>query len=228
MSNDPAVGRDVDDVDDVDGYEDIEAILRELEAGDLEFERPPYSVWAGIAGELDLGVPPTTSPTTDGANVVSGSFGRRHRWVAPVLAAAAAVTLIVVGVVITRSDPSTTVAHAELAFQPGFDEAGESATATADLVDAGGDEVIRIDDESLPFDIDEDASLELWLIEPDADGNVVDLVSLGDIDADGSRQFEIPPGYDPSVFSVVDISIEPHDGDEAHSGRSILRGSLSA
>jgi hypothetical protein len=226
MPDDPTVDHDTHGTDD---YDDIEAILRELESGDLEFERPPDSVWAGIAGELEL----TTAATTttgrrDRDTVVGGAFGRKRRWMAPVLAAAAAVTMIVVGVVITRSDSPTTVASAELVFEPGFDEAGGTAAATADLVDDGDDEVIRLDDESLPFDLDEDASLELWLIEADADGNVLDLVSLGDIEPDGARQFAIPTGYDPSVFSVVDISIEPHDGDEAHSGRSILRGPLEA
>jgi anti-sigma-K factor RskA len=238
MTDDRSPGRDLDGPDELDDgpdvgadeYGDIEAFLRELEAGDLEFERPPDSVWAGIAGQLDLRPPDAPSPpaTADGATVVAGRFGRGRRWAAPLLAVAAAAMLIVAGVALTRSDSPTTIAHAELAFLPGFDEAGGSAAASADLVDDDGDEVIRIDDEALPFDLDEDASLELWLIEPDADGNVVDLVSLGDIEPDGARRFEIPAGYDPTVFSVVDISIEPHDGDAAHSGRSILRGALSA
>ena len=126
------------------------------------------------------------------------------------------------------SSPGTEVASADLAFAPGFDPAGEDAAASAVLIDADGAESIRIDDDALPFDLDEDASLELWLIEADADGNVVDLVSLGDIEADGDRTFPVPAGYDPRVFTVVDISIEPHDGDAAHSGRSILRGALTA
>jgi anti-sigma-K factor RskA len=229
MSDDPTLGRDRDDLVDGsrDDYGDIEAILRELDVGDLEFDRPPDSVWAGIADQLELDEPPTSSEAPD-ERVVTGAFGRRLRWVAPLLAAAAAVILIVVGVAVTRSDPPHTVAHAELTFLPGFDETGGSAAASADLIDDDGDELIRIDDESLPFDLGEDASLELWLIEADADGNPVDMVSLGDIEAEGARRFEIPEGYDPSVFSVVDISIEPHDGDETHSGRSILRGALSA
>ena len=34
-------------------------------------------------------------------------------------------------------------------------------------------------------------------------------------------------GLDPDVYSTVDISIAPRDGDEMHSGRSILRGTLA-
>ena len=32
--------------------------------------------------------------------------------------------------------------------------------------------------------------------------------------------------YDPTIHTIVDISVEPHDGNDAHSGRSILRGAL--
>ncbi len=138
--------------------------------------------------------------------------------------------LVVAGAsVLGPDDNAPTLAAAELAFDPvAFDPAGAGAVATAALVVDDGAQVIRIDDDSLPFDLDEDAALELWLIRADADGNVVDLVSLGDIDADGDRSFAVPAGYDAGVFNVVDISVEPRDGDEAHSGRSILRGQLTA
>ena len=36
----------------------------------------------------------------------------------------------------------------------------------------------------------------------------------------------VTAGYDPGDYSVVDISVEPRDGDAGHSGRSILGGSL--
>jgi hypothetical protein len=40
--------------------------------------------------------------------------------------------------------------------------------------------------------------------------------------------FVVPADLDPDTYTVVDISIEPRDGDEAHSGRSVLRGELQA
>ncbi|MXV86058.1 MAG: anti-sigma factor [Acidimicrobiales bacterium] len=70
------------------------------------------------------------------------------------------------------------------------------------------------------------ADLEAWLIQPDDHGNVADLVSLGLIDPADPGSLAVPLGYDPSLYSVVDISVEPRDGDPAHSGRSILRGVL--
>ena len=41
------------------------------------------------------------------------------------------------------------------------------------------------------------------------------------------RPDAVPAELDPDVYSIVDISIEPRDGDEQHSGRSILRGALT-
>lgn len=204
---------------------EIEAMLRGLTADDLATQAPPDDVWAAIEAELgaELRTAVDVAPTS---NVVTAPFGRR--WAAPLLAAAAALIVVVAGVAVFNGG-SKTVAEAELAYDPvAFDPAGATAAAEAALIDDDGRRLIRIDDESLPFDAEADAALELWLIRADADGNVVDLVSLGDIDPDGSRAFVVPAGYDPDVYNVVDISIEPRDGDEAHSGRSILRGAFSA
>jgi hypothetical protein len=38
----------------------------------------------------------------------------------------------------------------------------------------------------------------------------------------------VPPGTDLNRFRLVDISDEPHDGDSTHSGRSLLRGTLTS
>lgn len=213
---------------------EIEALLRELGPDDLQPATPPASIWAGITAELGDELTPTDDGV-DGADTGTDTAGgallplrtRRSR-VVPILAAAAALLLVVAGVVVVvrSGDDATTLASADLAYDPAtFDPAGATASATAQLVEQGGAERIRLDDADLPFDLDEDAALELWLIQVD-DTGIVDLVSLGDIDADGDRSFTVPTGYDPSVYSVVDISIEPRDGDAAHSGRSILRGGL--
>jgi anti-sigma-K factor RskA len=203
--------------------DEIEALLRELDEDDLVLEAPPTSVWTAIDAEISAGgnVALTEQP-------VVVPFRRRHAWLVPALAAAA-VVLVVVGAVAfvrSRGDDTTTLATAQLAFDAtAFDPAGADAEATAVLVDDGDAEVLELVDESLPFDLDEDATLELWMIRVDG-GEIIDMVSLGDISSDGSRAFAVPEGYDPREFSVVDISVEPHDGDATHSGRSILRGEL--
>ena len=213
------------------GSTEVEAMLRELASDDLELEDPPFDVWAGIAAELaDEPITVTDATQADAGTPtpeVVVPFRRRHIWALPALAAAAIVLVMVgaVAIVGSGSDP-TTVATAELEFDPAaFDPAGQDAAATAVLLDDDGDEVLEIDDESLPFESEANASLELWMIRVD-DGEIVDMVSLGDIEPDGARDYAVPPGYDPAVYSVVDISIEPHDGDPTHSGRSILRGVL--
>ncbi|MAT04642.1 MAG: hypothetical protein CL424_06335 [Acidimicrobiaceae bacterium] len=224
MADDPTSDRNIERNIDAD-FADIEALLRDLDASDLELETPPDTIWQGIAEQLDL----DETRASGGAPVLAAPFGRRRSWMVPLTAAAAVIVIIAVSVLaVTGSPSSTELASAELSFAPGFDPVGAEAEASAALVDDDGAELIRIDDDQLPFELDEDASLELWLIEADADGNVVDLVSLGDIEADGDRTFPVPEGYDPAVFTVVDISIEPHDGDPTHSGRSILRGALTA
>jgi hypothetical protein len=51
------------------------------------------------------------------------------------------------------------------------------------------------------------------------------MVSLGPVRSDG--RYEIPAAVDVSAFPIVDVSIEPADGVPTHSGRSVLRGTLS-
>ena len=91
------------------------------------------------------------------------------------------------------------------------------ATAVAELV--GDEQRLIIDfDAALP----EDVPIELWLIKPDLSA----MTSLGLIeDVDG---YVIPAGIDVAEYSVVDLSIEPNDGDPTHSGRSILRDTLTS
>jgi hypothetical protein len=50
------------------------------------------------------------------------------------------------------------------------------------------------------------------------------LVSLGPLRRDGV--YDLPAGLDPAAFPIVDVSVEPIDGDPAHSGDSVLRGEL--
>lgn len=201
---------------------EIEALLRSLDTDDLELTDPPPAVWAGIERSLDT-TPDATAP------VVSLTERRQRRFTGPMLAVAAAAAFLVAGAVAISAWPDGSpqqVAAAELQYDPvNFDPLGEQASASVSLVESDDGLAIMLDDANLPADLTEAADLEIWLIEPDADGNVADLVSLGTIDGD---TFAVPDGYDPDRYSVVDISIEPRDGDDAHSGRSILRGALSA
>lgn len=207
------------------GVAETEALLRELTAPDRELQDPPAALWDRIAEEA------LSAPAGGAAadTVVSLESRRRFARSSTLLAAAAAIVVLVVGyAVFSGDDPERSiVAVADLAFDAdAFDPLGAGTSATVALVDEGGDLNIAFDAAVLP-DPAEPADLEIWLIQPDADGNVAELVSLGKVNPDDPGDFTVPAEYDPDEFFVVDISIEPRDGDDAHSGRSILRGPLT-
>jgi hypothetical protein len=210
-----------DEGDDVDGdaeFGEIEVRLRELEPEDLDLVPPPPGIWAAI----DQAV--TSGESTATVVELAPRRSRALRWAA---VAAAAVALIVAGVLITTPEGAdeTVVSSAELAHDPAtFDPLGADASATALLVRRGDQYEIRLTDADLPSLDDDD--LELWLIEPDASGAPIDVAPVAVVEGSGPGSYLVPSGLDPASHFVVDISIEPRDGDAAHSGRSILRGAL--
>lgn len=203
---------------------EIEAMLQDIDAEDLELLEPPDDVWEGI--ESAVREEAETGPEEPGT-VVQLEPRPWSTW-RTVLGVAAAVLLAVAGVtayVLTRGDPAV-VAAASLDYDPEtFDALGAQARAGAELVEEDGRHSIDIVDADLP-DPEAGADLEVWLIRPDDQGNVADLVSLGLVDPDDPGSLAVPAGYDPDAYFVVDISVEPRDGDAGHSGRSILRGPL--
>ncbi len=200
-----------------DQVDDIEALLNELDESDFEIIAPPADVWAGIEMAVR---------DDSGADVVPIT-ARRSRFNTTFLAAVAAVALIAVGAVVVSSigGGDEVLATAELAYDPdAFDPLGAEASATAQLVEADDGFEIRLDDAALPDPNLDD--LELWLIAVAPDGSLdVQPVALVDPTSPGS--YRVPDELDPDVYSIVDISVEPRDGDETHSGRSILRGTLA-
>ena len=209
--------------DDRGDLEHIEALLAELDPDDLEPVSPPADVWAGIdARVIDDG-----RTSAGSASVQSIAGGRRGRIVVVVLAAAAAIVLVIAATVavVGRGTADDVVSVAPLTFDPAaFDPRGADSTAEAQLLEGDGSYAIRLTDTSFP-QLDGD-DLELWLIEPDEDGNPVDIAPVSLVDPDGDGTYEVPAGVDPNTHFVVDISIEPRDGDARHSGQSILRGAL--
>lgn len=202
----------------------VEKLIREMTSEDRELLDLPKDLWERIEAEVDV--------ADDQTNVVVLDQRRRFSArMATISAAAAAAVIIVVGtaIVVQRNDGGSTVlASAKLAYDPAnFDDLGADAAASVSLVDDNGILRVEIDNSALPNPGGESADLELWLIEPDSDGNPSALVSLGLIDPENPGNFEVPALYDPSVYFIVDISVEPRDGNADHSGRSILRGPLT-
>ncbi|WP_137754585.1 anti-sigma factor [Agrococcus sp. SGAir0287] len=94
------------------------------------------------------------------------------------------------------------------------------ADASASIVERDGHRVLVIDAASLPSA--EGATLDVWLI----DADVVGMVNVGILDEDHA-EYVLPDDLDLGEFPIVDVSIEPLDGDPTHSGASIWRGSLA-
>ena len=205
--------------------------LRSLVGGrpveEVTWEEPPAGVWDRIAAELGVpGAPPGDAagePVAAAGSVHSPgpAAGRpptdirsRRRVVPWLVGAAAAVVLLVVGVAVLadRSPSSDVVASVEL------DRLGPSGSGAAELVEQDGRYRLQVD----TADLDPgDGFLEVWVI----DSDVSRLVSLGPVRPDGT--YDLPPDLDPRQFPVVDVSVEPLDGDPAHSGDSVLRGQLT-
>lgn len=194
------------------------ALSRSITVEDRERTDPPAELWDRIAARLDVDV--AVEPDPMPASVIDmeqartrrapRAIRRQHRRLA--IAAAAAAVVIVLGFsALTTGDdePTTFVAEAT------NDELPEPYDGTATASIAGSELAI-----AFSSDLPDAEPLELWLIKPD----LSDMVSLGLIDDQGS--YLIPAGIDPSEYSLVDVSVEPNDGDPTHSGRSILRGEL--
>jgi hypothetical protein len=170
----------------------------------LNLPPPPERVWDGIAAA-------TAAPAP-----TARIRAPRRRWLAPVLAAAVAAAIAVAGTVwITRPATPTVTAQATLAP---LEDAPPSARGDAEVL--AGDE-LRVDVANLPLTA---GYYEVWLLNPDEPGKMQSLGSLGD---KARVVLPIPPGTDLNTYRLVDVSAEAHDGNSAHSGDSLLRGTLT-
>jgi hypothetical protein len=175
---------------------------------------PPASVWAAIASATGVPAEPEGGPAV--ATVVP-LRPRRSRVL--LLTAAAAVAGAVIGagavaVLNAGNDDGTSIAAADL--DPLEDN---DASGTARVVERpDGTQMLEI---QLEAPEPSDGYYEVWLLKPDVSG----LVPVGVTQA-GTTEFEIPPGLDLDEYPVVDVSVEPLDGDPSHSGVSIARGML--
>ncbi|MER6595830.1 anti-sigma factor, partial [Micromonospora purpureochromogenes] len=65
---------------------------------------------------------------------------------------------------------------------------------------------------------------EVWLINP----TNMEMFSIGVLrDPSGDALLPLPPNVDLQAYSVVDVSAEQYDNKPAHSGDSLLRGTLT-
>jgi anti-sigma-K factor RskA len=69
-----------------------------------------------------------------------------------------------------------------------------------------------------------DQFYEAWLL--DADGKMIALGSFK-VGEDGRAEVQVPIPVSPSQYTYFDVSLQEDNGDPAHSGISVLRGSTS-
>jgi hypothetical protein len=188
----------------------------------------PDRVWDAIEADLGLtgGSQPEQVAPGPAAEVVTIDSARR-RWSTSWLVAAS-VAGVLGGAVLTAggvalsgsgSEPAPiaappVVASASLAALPRHEGGGAAEIVQGD---SGKELVVDVSDLS-----EGDGFYEVWLIDPET----FQMVGLGALTADSGR-FPIPAGLDLPRYSVVDVPLEPLDGDPVHSRDSVVRGELS-
>ncbi|WP_026373929.1 anti-sigma factor [Agrococcus lahaulensis] len=215
------------------------AAAQRVRAADVVPAAPPAGLWDRIAAELDEPSATPAAPTgasdasalsparpeeaSTGAPVTSIEVARRRRrfgagaLVAASLASAAAAASIAVLVVTQLGGEPRATNVAEATLDP---LATTVEAARAEVVERDGQRLLVVDVDELP---EVDGYLDVWLLDPDAQ----QMVSLGVMDA-STTQLALPGGLDLDAFPIVDVSVEPFDGDPTHSGDSLWRGALES
>lgn len=201
----------------------FERIAQVLSAGpvDLDDAGPPDDLWDRIAARLDESAP-TASVTSLAdrradrpATAGPGRIGRT------LLAVAAAVLIVVAlgAVMFSRASGGGT----ELVASTDLDLLAGGGSGAAELIRTDDGIRLRVDLSGLsPAEAAD--FYELWLLAPDG-SNPQALTKFDQ--TDGVVEVVLPDDLSTTEFPVVDISGELNDGDESHSGKSILRGQLA-
>ena len=181
----------------------------------LELAAPPPVVWQRIADELGIADDGGVARPDDVVVPLRRSPWRRPLAVAAAaLAVAAAATAVLVAVRPAPSVPGgTTVPLVALGGTP--------ARGEVVLADGRGQRSLVVDTAGLPS---ADGFYEVWLLDLDQGR----MVALGVLDDSGRGRLTVPDGVRVADYPSVDVSLEPDDGDPAHSGDSVLRGELPA
>lgn len=200
---------------------------------------PPPHVWAAIASATGVSARPAAPLSGDAlsgdalsgdalasADAVVLPFRSRRR---PLLLVAASVVIgAVVGAgavaVLRGGDGGGGRGGQELraletaALEP---LAGNEASGTAEVVvrpDGSRALELRLDAPTAS-----NGYYEVWLAEP----SITQMLPVG-IARSGRQTLQLPDDLDLGEFTVVDVSLEPLDGDPAHSSVSVARGQLES
>jgi hypothetical protein len=167
---------------------------------------PPARVWDRVAAAT-VGTP---SPRR--------AVGRPRRTVLVALAAAVfgVVGTVGVGHVVERlGEPAVTASTALTAYG----DTPATAHGSAAVIDQDGRPALRLHVADLPPG---PGYYEVWLIDP----GTLQMISVGVLGGQSDVVLPLPSTVDLKTYRLVDVSAEPYDGNLAHSGHSLLRGTL--
>jgi hypothetical protein len=166
----------------------------------------------------DLPPPPERIWTAVAAAVEEPAVPRRRFPRTVVVALAAAIVAAVATLGVTRlldRAPSTSVAARATLDRFGAAPAG----AHGDARIVGGSE-LWLHVSGMPL---QPGFYEVWLLDPDSGR----MIAVGTMGADPEATMPLPANVNLRVYRTIDVSAEEYDGNPAHSGRSMLRGSLT-
>jgi hypothetical protein len=222
--------------DELQDLERVVTIGRDLDEVERDPPRPPEHVWASIAAAVEEGRDDAGTSSgglrvvedraDDGVRADPGAGGpvedvdedgtapgRGRRFFAA-LAAAALLGAVAGAGVVSLWDPTP---PAEVVATTQLEPIRGDGDGDARLERVTDGLVLEVAAQTLPGT---PGYYEVWLIDPET----FEMISLGPLRADG--RYAVPEGLDTGRYSLVDISAEPHDGETAHSGDSLLRGEL--
>jgi len=185
---------------------------------------PADAIWRSVQSQLASAAPAPArtevaaepAPSPAAASEPPRRTPRPRSWL---LAAAAAVVGLIIGVGVTtvairdRVEVTSSIALAALPGQAGH--------GTAELVNDQGRPELRV---QIDAPLTPDRYREVWLINTDGQR----MYTLGVLPDDGRASYPLPPELAGQLqgFTIVDVSIEPYDGNPAHSRESQVRGTL--
>jgi anti-sigma-K factor RskA len=199
--------------------------IAELSRHPEELARVPVDpIWRSIQGQLasqtpapvrtEVAAEPPPSPPT--VSELPRRTPRPRSWL---LVAAAAVVGLIIGVGVTTvavRDRVEVTSSTALEALP-----GQTGQGTAELVSDRGRGELRV---QIDAPLTPDRYREVWLINTDGQR----MYPLGVLPDDGRATYPLPPALAGQLqgFTIVDVSIEPYDGNPAHSRESQVRGTL--
>lgn len=205
--------------------------------GLTELPDPPEHLWQGIVAEIRAAEelptlngqrPPRDDdavgdPAGRPAVATRPRRGRRWpRWASTAVTATAAAVIGVAGtaVVLGTGGDEPTPQPTVLASAPlaAFGGTPKDARGDARVL---GDHQLHLHVANLP---NVPGYYEVWLIDP----KTMEMLSVGTLsNGSGDALLPIPSNVDLRTYSVVDVSAEQYDNKPAHSGDSLLRGTLT-